>query len=86
MSNLPLAVLALSYSGVVLFWLAHALKKLYPPVRAALTAVAISATVHGATMLFLDAENVPTALAFWGVPHLLLAPLLLWSAWQQERG
>ena len=80
MSDLPFALLALSYSGLVLFLLAHTLRKLYPPMRAAWTALAISAAVHGATMLFLDAANLPAALAFWGVPHLLLAPLLLWTA------
>lgn len=73
-------LLALAYSGVVLFWLAHALRKLYPVRRAAWLAFALSVAVHSATMLFLDAENRLTALVFWGVPHMLLLPLLLWAA------
>ncbi|MBY0338582.1 MAG: hypothetical protein K2X11_18350 [Acetobacteraceae bacterium] len=80
MDNLPFALFALGYSGLVLFWLAHALRKLYPAMRAALMAFGISAAVHGVTMLFVPPEHVPTALAFWGVPHLLLLPLLLWTA------
>jgi hypothetical protein len=80
MGTLAFALFALAYSGLVLFWLAHALRKLYPPMRAAWLAFAISVAVHGLTLLFLAPEHRLTALAFWGVPHLLLLPLLLWTA------
>lgn len=73
---------ALAYSGLVLFALAHSLRKLFPPMRAALTAFALSATVHGATTLFAG-EQGGQALAFWGVPHLLILPVLLLSARRQ---
>jgi uncharacterized membrane protein len=81
---------AVAYSGLVLFALAHSLRKIFPPMRAALTAFAISAAVHGATTLFAG-EQGGMALAFWGVPHLLILPLLLLSARRQaararERG
>jgi hypothetical protein len=80
--DIALGLLALSYSGLVLFLLANALRKFFPPMRAALTAVALSATVHGATTLLMG-EDWPMALAFWAVPHLLVLPLLLWSARRQ---
>ena len=83
--SIAIPLMALAYNGLVLFWLAHALRKLYPPLRAALAAFAISAAVHSATMLFLDAENRLTALLFWGVPHMLLLPLLLFSAQRANR-
>ncbi len=83
--SIAIPLMALAYNGLVLFWLAHALRKLYPPLRAALAAFAISAAVHSATMLFLDAENRLTALLFWGVPHMLLLPLLLYSAKRANR-
>jgi hypothetical protein len=86
MNGFVLGLFALGYSGLVLFWLAHALKKMFAPMRAALTAFAISACVHGVTMTFLDAEHVVTALAFWGVPHLLLLPALLYAAWRETKG
>ena len=77
-----LGLLALAYSGLVLFALSNALAKIYPPIRAALTAFAISAAVHGVTTTFMG-ENAALALAFWGIPHLLILPLLLWSARRQ---
>ncbi|MBP0463746.1 hypothetical protein J5Y09_07475 [Roseomonas sp. PWR1] len=81
--NLGVAGLfALAYSGLVLFALAHSLRKIFPPMRAALTAFALSATVHGATTLFAGDEG-GMALAFWAVPHLLVLPLLLLSARRQ---
>ena len=86
MNGFVLSIFALGYSGLVLFWLAHALKKMFPPMRAALTAFALSASVHGLTMFFLETEHVLTALAFWGVPHLLLLPALLYSAWRETKG
>lgn len=86
MSTLLLALFALAYSGLVLFTLAHALRRLMPPLRAALAAFGLSATVHAATLLFLEPAQRPVALALWGVPHLLVLPLLLWSAWKQEKG
>jgi len=79
-----MGLFALAYSGLVLFVLAGALRKVFPPMRAALTAFAISAAVHGATTLLMG-EQALLALAFWGLPHLLILPLLLWSARRQER-
>jgi hypothetical protein len=75
-------VFALAYSGLVLFALSNALRKLYPPMRAALMAFGISAAVHGATTLLMG-EHAVLALAFWGIPHLLILPLLLWAARRQ---
>ncbi|UPY36909.1 hypothetical protein [Sediminicoccus sp. KRV36] len=86
MNGFVFALFALGYSGLVLFWLAHALKKMFAPMRAALTAFAMSATVHGVTMLFLEPEHRLTAMAFWAVPHLLLLPALLYSAWRESKG
>jgi len=85
MTGLLLGVFALGYSGLVLFLLAHSLKKLMRPMRAALAAFVISSVVHSVTLLMLEPEQVPSALALWGVPHLLLLPALLWSAWKQEK-
>jgi hypothetical protein len=86
--NLPaLGLFALAYSGLVLFMLAQALRKLYPPMRAAWTAFGISAVVHGATpFLLADSERWLPLTLFWLVPHLLMLPLLLWVARRQERG
>lgn len=86
MNALLLAILALAYSGLVLFSLAHALRRIMPPMRAALAAFGISAGVHAVTLIMLEPEQVPIALALWGVPHLLLLPLLLWSARKQQKG
>jgi hypothetical protein len=86
--NLPaLGLFALAYSGLVLFMLAQALRKLYPPMRAAWTALGISAVVHGATpFLLADSEQWLSLTLFWLVPHLLMLPMLLWVARKQERG
>ncbi|WP_270935646.1 hypothetical protein [Falsiroseomonas oryzae] len=78
-----LGLFALAYSGLVLFVLANALRKIYPPMRAALTAFVLSCVVHGATTLMMG-EQMGWAFAFWGVPHLLVLPLLLWSARRQS--
>lgn len=80
--EIALGLFALAYSGLVLFVLAASLRKVFPPLRAALTAVAISACVHGFTTLLMG-EEWKLALAFWGIPHLLILPLLLWSARRQ---
>ncbi len=80
-----LALFALAYSGLVLFVLASSLRSLMPPMRAALTGFALSATVHGATTLFIDPEARALAMAFWGIPHLLVLPALIWTARRQER-
>ncbi len=80
--EIALGLFALAYSGLVLFVLASSLRKIFAPMRAALTAFAISAAVHGVTTLLI-ADSWRLALAFWGVPHLLLLPLLLWSAHRQ---
>lgn len=85
MNGYVLGLLALAYSGLVLFWMAHSLKKILPPMRAALASFAISCVVHGATLFMLELQQVTTALALWGVPHLLILPGLLWSAWQQQK-
>jgi uncharacterized membrane protein len=77
-----LGLFALAYSGLVLFLLANALRKLFPPIRAALTAFVLSSVVHGATTLLMG-EHAGQALVFWAVPHLLVLPLLLWSARRQ---
>lgn len=86
MNGFLLGLMALGYSGLVLFWMAHSLKKLMRPMRAAIGAFALSCIVHSVTLLMLEPEHVSTALALWGVPHLLLLPALLWSAWKQEKG
>jgi len=80
-----IGLFALAYSGLVLFVLAASLRKLLPPVRAALAAFALSAAVHGATTL-MAGEHATYALAFWGIPHLLILPLLLISARRQAGG
>ena len=79
-----LTFFALGYSGLVLFVLANALRKIYAPKRAALTAFALSSAIHGATTLLMG-EQAIWAFAFWGVPHLLILPVLLWSASRQGR-
>jgi hypothetical protein len=81
--ELALGLFALAYSGLVLFVLSNAMRKLYPPRRAALTAFAVSAAVHGVTTLLLGPEHRLLALGFWGVPHLLILPLLLTAARRQ---
>jgi hypothetical protein len=80
--DIALGLLALSYSGLVLFLLANALRKLFPPMRAALTAFGLSAAVHGATTLLMG-EDALMALGFWAIPHLLVLPMLLWAARRQ---
>jgi hypothetical protein len=40
--------------------------------------------VHGATTLMAGPQAM-AALAFWGIPHLLVLPLLLLSARRQQR-
>jgi len=80
-----MGLFALAYSGLVLFTLASSLRKLMPPVRAALAAFALSAIVHGATTLLMG-ENMQLLLILWGVPHLLLLPALLWAARRQSSG
>lgn len=82
-----LGLFALGYSGLVLFALAHALRRLYPPMRAAWSAFALSAVVHGATpFLLAEADRWLPLTLFWLVPHLFILPLLLWSARRQGRG
>ena len=86
MAGLPLpllAVFALAYAGLVLFGLANALRKLYPPRRAAWTAFGLSAAVHGATPFMAEPERWMPLTLFWLVPHLLLLPLLLVAAGRQ---
>jgi predicted MFS family arabinose efflux permease len=78
-----LLLFALGYSGLLLFLLAGALRRSMAPRRAALFAFGISAVVHGATTLLMDAEARLSVLLFWGIPHLLLLPLLLVAAARQ---
>jgi hypothetical protein len=80
-----IGLFALAYSGLVLFVLAASFRKMYPPRRAAWTAFAVSCAVHGATTL-MAGEHALEALAFWGLPHLLLLPLLLLAAKRQDAG
>jgi hypothetical protein len=55
-------------------------RKLYPPRRAALHAFAVSAVVHsGHDARSSIPENRALALGFWGIPHLLILPLLLYA-------
>jgi len=84
-TSLLLAVLALAYCAAVLFALTGAFRKLYPPRRAALTAWAVSAIVHGATALLADPERWLPLTLFWLGPHLLLLPALLIVASRQAR-
>lgn len=82
MMDIALGVFALAYSGLVLFTVASSLRRLFPPVRAAVSAFALSVTVHGATTLMMG-DAAPLAFFFWAVPHALILPLLLWSARKQ---
>ncbi len=84
MNDIALGIFALAYSGLVLFTVASSLRRLFPPVRAAATAFALSVTVHGATTM-MAGELAPMALVFWAVPHMLLLPVLLWSARKQAQ-
>ena len=86
MGGLPLpalGLLALTYSGLVLFGLAHALKRVYAPQRAAWTAFGLSAAVHGATVFLAEPERWLPLTLFWLAPHLLVLPLLLLAARRQ---
>jgi hypothetical protein len=85
--SLPvLGLFALGYSGLVLFALAQAFRKLFPPMRAAFTAFGVSAAVHGATpFLFSESERWLPLTLFWLVPHLIILPLLLYAAHRQSR-
>lgn len=88
MGGAPLPVLglfAIGYSGLILFTLASALKKLFPPMRAAVTAFFLSAAVHGGTVFLADEERWLPLTLFWLVPHLIVLPLLLFAARRQER-
>jgi hypothetical protein len=78
-----MGLFALAYSGLVLFVLANALRKIFPPMRAALSAFVLSAVIHGATTLMMG-EQMGWAFAFWGIPHLLILPALLWTARRQN--
>ena len=81
-----LAFFALAFYGLVLVARANAQRKLYPPMRAALTAFAISAALHSVTLIFLEGDARFVALAFWGIPHLLVLPLLLVAARRANKG
>ncbi|MGG5888951.1 hypothetical protein ACLF3G_17580 [Falsiroseomonas sp. HC035] len=82
MNDVAFGLFALAYSGLVLFAVASSLRRLMPPMRAALGAFALSVLVHAATTLMIG-EAASLALAFWGIPHLLILPLLLLSARRQ---
>ena len=83
MRLLLLGLLALAYSGLVLFGLANAFRKLYPPPRAALTGFGLSALVHGGTVFAAEQERWLPLTLFWLVPHLLWLPVLLLAARRQ---
>jgi hypothetical protein len=83
--EIAIGLFALAYSGLVLFVLAASLRKIFPPVRAAWVAFGLSVLIHAATLLVLPAGQQGWALVFVGVPHLLLLPLLLWSAAKQTK-
>ncbi len=80
MTEALIALFALAYSGTVLFALAGALRKRMAPRRAALAALGLSAAVHAVTLFFAPADQRGFFLAFWAVPHLLLAPVLILAA------
>ena len=80
MTEAAIALFALAYSATVLFALASALRKRIDPRRAAWTALGISTAVHAATLYGVPDEHRGLALAFWAVPHLIIAPILLWMA------
>jgi hypothetical protein len=82
--DLLILLFALAYSGLLLFMLAGALRRSMPPMRAALIAFGVSAVVHGATTLLMDAEARLSVLLFWGIPHLILLPLLLIAGSRQS--
>jgi hypothetical protein len=86
MMDFTFGLFALAYSGLVLFVLASSLRRIMPPMRAAWAGFALSSAVHGATTLLIGADHALQALAFWGIPHLLILPLLLWSARRQAGG
>ncbi|MCS6932225.1 MAG: hypothetical protein NZM27_08455 [Acetobacteraceae bacterium] len=75
---------ALAWSGLLPFLLAGALCRSMAPTRAALLAFGIPAAVHGATTLLLEPGSRLSALPFWGIPHLILLPLLLLAAAKQS--
>jgi hypothetical protein len=84
MPAVALGLFALAYSGVVLFALAQALRRILPPLRAAWTAFFLSAAVHAATpFLLADEERWLPLTLFWLLPHLLILPLLLFAARRQ---
>ena len=75
MGGLPLPALglfALAYSGLVLFALAHALKRAYPPRRAAWSAFGLSAAVHGGTVFLAE----PVARAHGAAGAIVAASLM----------
>ena len=76
-------LLALAYAGLVLFGLAHALRRIWPPMRAAWTAFLLSAAVHGATVFLADPERWIPLTLFWLLPHLVMLPPLLHAARRQ---
>ena len=80
MMEAGLALFALAYSATVLFALSGALRKRMEPRQAVLAALGISAAVHLGTLFFAPADQRALFLAFWAVPHLLLAPILFWMA------
>ena len=80
MIEAAVALFALAYSATVLFALAGALRKRLEPRRAAWTALGISTLVHAGTLYGVPDEHRGLALAFWAIPHLIIAPILLWMA------
>jgi hypothetical protein len=80
-----LGVLALAYSGLVLFTLAQSLRRILGPRRAVWGALGLSAAVHGPSAFLLAEPDRWLALTlFWLLPHLLLLPLLVLAARRQR--
>lgn len=80
MTEALIALFALAYSGTVLFALTGALRRRMEPRRAAFIALGLSAAVHTVTLFFAPADQRAFFLAFWAVPHLVLAPVLIIAA------
>lgn len=83
MLTVVVGIFSLAYSGVVLFALASAFRKLQSSRLAALFAFALSAIVHGASVFLAEPERWLPLTLFWLGPHLLLLPALLYVAARQ---
>ena len=71
---------AFAYVAPLLVLLARALQPLLAPLPAAAVAIGASGAVHGLITLAMDAAARPALLPLWGIPHLILLPILLRTA------